>query len=41
MIELANPIPVQSEIETVDVLDAATQTDIIEENSKKSFFGLF
>jgi hypothetical protein len=41
MVELAKPIPIESETEEIEVQDATTQTEIIEENSKKSFFGLF
>ena len=41
MVELAKPIPVETEKEEIEVQDATTQTEIMEENSKKSFFGLF
>ena len=41
MVELAKPIPVESETEEIEVQDAATQTEIMVESSKKSFFGLF
>ncbi|CAG5102103.1 Oidioi.mRNA.OKI2018_I69.chr1.g143.t1.cds [Oikopleura dioica] len=39
MIELTQPVP--PEMEEIEARDASTQTEINEENTRKSFFGLF